>query len=387
MEFDLVIVGGGLAGAALAVALRKSRLSVAVVDTAPPLKPATWDTRVYAYSPANATFLQDIGVWEQLDHGRICPVHAMEIFGDRSGALRFGAEESGLGELAWIAESSLVHLELWESLRRQHNVEVFVPARPVRLELGAGGAQLALQDGRTLSARLVVGADGRDSWVREQAGISTQGLAYDEVALVANFACELPHGSRAFQWFREDGTVAWLPLPGNRMSLVWSAPEAVAEELSALTDEAFVDRVAKAGNHALGQLSLLTPRAGFPLRFMRVSSVVGQRIALIGDSAHAIHPLSGHGINLGFQDAKVLSEKLTALKEWEDPGDDFVLRAYARERAEEPCLVQYLTHGINRLFNLRNPLAVAARNLGLNLTDRMPVVRNALTRYAVSGKF
>lgn len=387
MEFDLVIVGGGLAGAALAVALRKSRLSVAVIDVAEPRPPVDWDTRIYAYSPANAAFLQNIGVWERLDHGRICPVSAMEIHGDQAGALRFEAEESGLGQLAWIAESSLIHVELWESLKRQHNVQVFNPAHVSRLELNAAEARLDLQDGRSLSARLIVGADGRDSWVRERAGISNRTVPYGELAIVANFTCERPHGNRAYQWFRNDGIVAWLPLPGNRMSLVWSAPDEVAAELMAAGDDEFVERVAQAGNHSLGQLSLMTPRAGFPLRFMRVNAVVGQRVALIGDAAHAIHPLSGHGINLGFQDAKVLSEKLMAMRPWEDPGDEFMLRAYARERAEEPWLVQYLTHGINRLFGMRSPFAVFARNAGLNLTDRLPVVRNALTRYAVSGKF
>lgn len=388
MKFDVVIIGGGLAGAALAVALRKSRLSIALVDAAPPVKPASaWDTRIYAYSPGSAAFLQQLGVWGHLDRARICPVDSMAVFGDRAGALNFNAEDCGLTELAWIAESSLVHAELWEGLKRQHNVTVFAPAQPAQMDIGDGGVKLDLGGGDALLAKLVVGADGRRSWVRQQAALSADIVEYDEVAIVANFECERDHDNRALQWFRDDGTVAWLPLPGRNISLVWSTKSQNAEALLALDDKTFVERVASAGAHALGNLHMITPRASFPLIFMRLDSAVSRRVALIGDAAHAIHPLSGHGINLGFQDARVLSEKLMGLAEWEDPGDVQVLRAYARERAEEPFLVQYVTHGINRLFGSRNPVAAVLRNAGLNLTDRLPVVRNALTRYAVSGKF
>lgn len=387
MKFDLIIVGGGLAGAALAVALRKSRLSIALVDNAPPVRSHQWDARIYAYSPASISFLQALGVWDHLDVSRVCPVRAMGVYGDRGGALHFSAEDCGLGELAWIGESNLVHLELWEGLKRQHNVRLFAPDVPVSVAFEQDAVELELGGGQRISARLLVGADGRESWVRKQLGIAVRDLAYDELAIVANFDCERPHDHSALQWFREDGIVAWLPLPGNRMSLVWSAARPVADQLMACDDASFTERVAEAGGRRWGALSMFTPRAAFPLRFMRLDTVAARRVALVGDAAHAIHPLSGHGINLGFQDARVLSEKLLALPEWDDPGSDAVLRAYARERAEEPFLVQYVTHGINRLFNTRNPLVVAARNLGLNLTDRLPVVRNALTRYAVGGKF
>lgn len=387
MNFDVVIVGGGLAGAALAVALRKSRLTVALIDAAAPRATTSWDARIYAYSPANAQFLRSIGVWERLDRSRLCPVHAMEIFGDGDGALNFSANDSGLAELAWIGESSLVLCELWESLQRQHNVTVLCPAVPSALNVADDGVELQLSDGRQVRARLLVGADGRDSWVRQQCGIAARVVDYEESALVANFRCERDHGNRAFQWFSERGIVAWLPLPERHMSLVWSLESGLAADLMALDDADFTERVAGAGQRRLGGLELVTPRAAFALRFMRVESVISPRVALIGDAAHAIHPLSGHGINLGFQDAKVLAERLLGMPQWEDPGARGLLRAYERARAEEPWLVQYVTHGLNRLFKTNNPLAAAARNFGLNLTDRLPVVRNALTRYAVAGKF
>lgn len=387
MKFDVIIVGGGLAGASLAVALSRGRLRIALIDGGPPIRTSGWDSRIYAYSPANVAFLQTLGVWERLDLSRTCAIHDMEVFGDRGGALRFSAGDCGVDALAWIAESSLVHLELWESLKRQHNVQLFAPTVPASLEVQEDVAEVELDTGLRMTGRLLVGADGRNSWVRARAGIDAREVVYDELAIVANFACSRPHGNRALQWFCDDGIVAWLPMAGNNMSMVWSAKKQRAEEIMATDDDTFTRMVAEAGEKAFGELSLITPRARFPLKFMRVSSVVSKRVALVGDAAHAIHPLSGHGINLGFQDAKVLSQKLLDLPEWGDPGDERILRAYARERAEEPCLVQYVTHGINRLFNIRHPLAVAARNFGLNLTDRLPVVRNALTRYAVSGKF
>ncbi len=164
MDFDLVIVGGGLAGAALAVALRRSSLRIAVVEASPPVRSESWDQRVYAYSPASARFLDELGAWRHIDPARLQPVSEMRVFGDDGGAICFSAYESGLSELAWIGESSRVHLELWESLRRQHNVTLFCPARPQALEIRPTGVALRVDDGRTLSASLIVGADGRDSW-------------------------------------------------------------------------------------------------------------------------------------------------------------------------------------------------------------------------------
>lgn len=387
MNFDLIVVGGGLAGAALAVALRRSHLKVAVVETRAPQLPVDWDQRVYAYSPASMSFLDELGVWRHLEQERLQAVAEMRIFGDAGGALRFSAYDSGLPELAWIGESSRIHQELWESLKRQHNVTLLCPAAPATLDLSVDGVSIGLQDGRVLRARLVVGADGRESWVRRQAGIDASVSAYGERGVVANFECATPHRATAFQWFRDDGILAWLPLPGKRMSMVWSAPDEEAERLLALDEGAFCDEVATAGGHALGALGLITPRAAFPLRLMRVEAVAKERVALIGDAAHAIHPLSGHGINLGFQDAKALAEILALAPAWRDIGELAILRNYARARAEEPFLMQYLTHGLNRLFSQKNPVLSTLRNTGMNLTGSLPVLTNALTRYAATGRF
>ncbi len=387
MKFDVLIVGAGLAGAALAAALRGSTLKIGIIEARPPSRPAGWDPRIYAISPANVEFLSAIGIWQHLDTARMAPVYDMEIHGDAGGRLDFSAYDSGLRELAWIVESSLMQQELWETIKRQHNVTLIWPASPTALAIDDSAAHLTLSDGRRIEARLIVAADGRDSWVRQAAGIGARNTPYGEKGVVANFRCEKPHRDTAFQWFRKDGVLAYLPLPEQQMSMVWSAPDALADELVALSPEALCAKVAEAGEHRLGALTPVTPAAAFPLRLMRVDSAVKPRLALIGDAAHAIHPLSGHGINLGYQDARALAEQLATLPAWRDPGELSVLRAYARARAEETALLQYTTHGLNRLFKPADPLLSGLRNFGLNLTNRLPVLRNALVRYAIAGRF
>ena len=389
MSFDVVIVGGGLAGLSLACALRDTRLKIALVENHAPMPSAGWDSRVYAISPANASFLQQIGAWKHLDAERIAPIHAMRILGDGGAQLDFSAYESGISELGWILESSLMACELWECVKRQGNLTLLCPAMPRAVEIGAEAAVLTLADGQTLSAKLLVGADGRDSWVREAAGLSAISTPYEEMGVVANFECERPHRGIARQWFRDDGVLAWLPLAGdstaNRFSMVWSTPDTHAEELLTLSAEDLCARVAEAGNTELGALKLLTPAAAFPLRLMRVPRTVSPRLALIGDAAHGIHPLSGHGINLGYQDAKALSELLAATPEWQDIGSERLLRRYQRARREETLLMQYTTDTIRRIFRERLPGLKPLRNFGMNLTNALPVLKNLLVRYAIGA--
>ncbi|WP_319243015.1 UbiH/UbiF family hydroxylase [uncultured Propionivibrio sp.] len=383
MSFDVIVVGGGLAGLSLACALRDTRLKIALVEARPPQRAEGWDARIYALSPANASFLQRIGAWKHLDAGRLSPIHAMKVYGDTGARLVFDAYEAGVDELAWILESSQLACELWENLRRQGNVTLYCPANPEKLHLGDDSATLTLNDGQVLAGRLLVGADGRDSWVRESAGLGARHSPYDEMGVVANFECEAPHRNTAFQWFRDDGVLAWLPLPGQRLSMVWSAPNTLADELMTLSPEALATRVAAAGEHTLGALRLITPPAAFPLRLMRVPTTVAPRLALIGDAAHGIHPLSGHGINLGLRDAEALAARLAATPDWQDIGDLRLLRRHQRERAEETALLQYTTHTLRLLFREKLPGLKFVRNTGLSLTDRLPLVKNQLLRYAL----
>ncbi len=383
--FDVLIVGGGLAGLSLACALRDTRLKIALLESSPSQPSAGWDARVYAISPANAEFLQAIGVWKHLDGERISPIAAMKIVGDSGAKLDFSAYETGVAELGWVLESSLMACELWENVKRQANLTLLCPAAPNAIKMGEKSVELSLAEGQSLSTKLLVGADGGDSWVRGAAGLQAIATPYGEMGLVANFESEHPHRGIARQWFRDDGVLAWLPLPGNRISVVWSTPDVHAGELLALPAEALALRVASAGGDALGSLKLLTPASAFPLRLLRVPQTIGSRVALLGDAAHGIHPLSGHGINLGYQDAKALAALLAATPEWQDVGSERLLQRYQRARREETLLVQYTTHTIRRLFRETLPGMRPLRNLGLGLTNALPVVKNALVRYALGG--
>ena len=385
MQFDLIIVGGGLAGASLAVALRDTRLSIALVETAPPFRLEGWDTRIYAVSPANMAFLDSIGAWKHLDSSRLTPIEAMRVFGDAHGKIDFSAYESGVSELGWMVESSLMACELWESIKRQSNLTLFCPAKPQSLDFSEQAATLTLTDKVQLSAKLIVGADGRDSWVREQSGLTALHTPYGEKGVVANFTTERPHRNVAYQWFRDDGVLAYLPLPGQSISIVWSTPEAHADALCALPPEAFCAKVAAAGQETLGKLELLTAPTAFPLRLMRVAKTVAPRVALVGDAAHGIHPLSGHGINLGFQDAKELATQLAATQPWQDIGEQRFLERYQRARKEETLLLQTGTDGLRRLFRATQPGIKPLRNLGLGLTNHLPIVKSALVRYALGS--
>lgn len=389
MSFDVIIVGGGLAGLSLARALRDTRLQIALVERRPPVPATGWDARVYAVTPANVAFLERIGVWSHLEHRRIAPIHAMQIFGDAGARLRFSAFESGLETLGCVVESSLMTTELWESVKRQSNVTLCCPAGPATLDRTPTGARLTLDDRRTLTGRLIVGADGRDSWIRQAAGLAARAQPYGEMGVVANFACAEPHRGEARQWFREDGILAWLPLAGDdgvhRLSIVWSTPEAHAQALLALEPEAFAARVAAAGGNALGPLQTITAAQAFPLHRLVVAERVAPRLALIGDAAHGVHPLSGHGINLGFRDAEALAETLASAPPLQDPGTLALLRRYERARQEETRLLQYTTHTLHRLFHEKLSALKFLRNAGMNLTDRLPVVKNLLARYATGA--
>ena len=231
---------------------------------------------------------------------------------------------------------------------------------------------------------VIVGADGASSWVRQAAGIVAEPKSYGQTAVVANFACQLAHHGRAYQWFRDDGGVlAWLPLPGRRISMVWSAPDTLAQALLAESNEALTSRVADAGGQTLGELECITPVAGFPLRFLRVPTPVALRLALVGDAAHGVHPLAGQGVNLGFGDAQMLAAVLAERGPVTDAGAPILLERYARRRAEPVLAMQAVTDGLARLFGPPTPWLKSLRNAGISAVDRLPLLKRALAQPAL----
>ena len=382
-RYQAVIVGAGLVGTAAALALGRQGVRVALVERQPPqVQTDIWDTRIYAISPAPQRFLERIGAWQRLDADRIQQVYRMDVTGDAHGTIRLDAYESGVSHLATILESGRLQHALWQAIEADGNVALHCPAAIESLVGNGAVTQLALADGTMLEADLVVGADGAASRIREWAGLTSTLTPYGQSGVVANFECERPHRGTAFQWFFDSDILAWLPLEGNRMSMVWSTRTAHADELLALDGAALADKVRAAGHHRLGDLRLLTPAAAFPLRLIRVDAVVAPGVALIGDAAHGVHPLAGQGVNLGFGDAEILVDVLARRPARSYCGDVRVLQRYARERAEPVRRMQALTHGLHHLF--ADARAGWLRNVGMRIVDHLPPMKAALVREAMS---
>jgi 2-octaprenylphenol hydroxylase len=391
MKFDVVIIGGGLVGASLAAALKHSGLSLAMVESQSLLMPENasvntedWDSRIFAISPGSRSFLEQSGAWSLLDPRRIVPVEAMRVFGDTGAELEFSAYQMGVAELACILENRALHSALWQVLQHQENLTLLHPARCASLEISADEAMLALEDGRMLGAKLIVGADGRDSWVRSQAGISAAPLDYQQHGVVANFSCELPHRGIAYQWFQPDGILALLPLAGNRVSMVWSVSPEQSARLLALPPDELCAQVAAASRHTLGELKLVTPPAAFPLRLLVLPQISAPRVALIGDAAHNMHPLAGQGVNTGFRDARQLAQILLERGAQNDCGEAHLLRRYERKRKEDIYTMQAATYGLKNLFNNDIPLLRTARNLGLDAANRIAPLKKMLMQHALN---
>ena len=381
-RYQVVVVGAGLVGAAAALALGRQGLRVALIERQPPAVPdETLDTRIYAISPASQRFLERIGAWQRLDAGRIQPVFRMDVAGDTSGAVRLDAYEAGVSHLATILESGRLQHALWQAIEADGNVARYCPAAIAALKHGERFTRITLDDGTVLEAELVVGADGAASRTREWAGVASTLTPYGQSGVVANFECERPHRGTAFQWFFDSDILAWLPLPGNHLSIVWSTQAAHADELLALDAAALAAKVQAAGHDRLGTLNLLTPAAAFPLRLIRVESVVASGVALIGDAAHGVHPLAGQGVNLGFGDAEALVDVLAQHRRT-PLGDMRVLQTYARQRAEPVQRMQALTHGLHHLFADRR--AAWLRNAGMTIVNQLPPLKAALVSEAMS---
>ena len=235
----------------------------------------------------------------------------------------------------------------------------------------------------SLRSRLLVGADGAQSAVRAAAGMNATVTDYRQTAVVSNFACERPHLNTAWQWFTDEGVVALLPLPGERVSLVWSAPAALAHELAALEPAALARRVTERSGAALGELVPAGPAATFPLRLVVVDRLIAPRVALVGDAAHVVHPLAGQGLNLGLQDVASLLEVVRGREAFRDIGDTVLLRRYERSRAEPIAMMRAATDGLARLFSIDDPLARFVRNTGMAAVDRLPPLKSLLIRQAL----
>jgi 2-polyprenylphenol 6-hydroxylase len=392
---DICIVGNGAIGKTAALALARAGLRVILL--APPAAPpssapvASWDVRVYAVNQIAFDLLSSVKVWDALDAERVAAVNGMAVTGDAEnnpGHLSFDAYSAHVDALAWIIEDRNLNAALDAALKFASNVRV-VQGRATQLQINANRAHLQLDNGETLDADLLVGADGSQSWVRGQCDIGLDYRSYGQRAIVTNFACEKPHLGIAHQWFTaSEGIVALLPLPGLRVSLVWSAPEVLAETLMRQSAAELAQQLAKYANAALGALTPLEPELvrAFPLRLIKPHAITAARVALIGDAAHVVHPLAGHGMNLGFADVAALVKVLGEREPQRDCGDERVLGRYARARKEDVLLMQLATDGLARLFGANIEPLRLARNLGLNLLNQVPVLKRRLMAHALGRK-
>ncbi|HKL78023.1 MAG TPA: FAD-dependent monooxygenase [Gammaproteobacteria bacterium] len=385
-EYDVIILGGGMVGAAVAAALAATPLRVAVVEARPQAEqPASDSRRVSALTAGTVNILQSLGVWAAVAEADTQPITGMTVWdGERAGTISFGAAETGLDSLGAMAHNATVAQALQAATTGVANVDWYCPARWNALERDVDRARLNVttDEGRfALSAALVVGADGRDSALRDTVAIPTVGWSYGQSAVVAAIRPQRPHRGRAYQRFLRGGPLALLPLPQGLSSLVWSVPSPRAEGLLDLDDAAFADRLYRAFGPELGTLEVAGPRGAFPLRLEHARRYADQRVVLVGDAAHAIHPLAGLGLNLGLRDAAELGETLAAAHlAGEDLGGGEVLGRYQRARRVDNWMVSAYTDGFHRLFANDSQVLGTVRSLGLNLVDRAVPVKRLLMR-------
>ena len=382
-DMDILVCGGGITGAAFSLALAECGLQVSVVSDILPGKRSSTG-RVYALSPASQRFLARLGVWSQLEKGRCEPIRAMHVFGDeQQSMISFLAQEYGVGELGWIVSEEDIQDALDMALDRSHILRVH--GRVCSLNLMKRSVRAHFEDESSFETRLLVGADGGRSFVRNYAGFESQFKTYGHMAVTFNLKASIPHSGLARQWFEGGRVLALLPLPDNHLSVVWSMPKCEADSFLALSQNNQVDMIEKASFGVAGSLEAVTAACAFPLNLLSVPSPAMERVALIGDAAHVVHPLAGQGANLGLQDAEVLADVIIC-RGRHDPGERFLLNQYFRRRARVVRHMQKVTDGLQLLFSRRDPFSRWIRNYGLKRVDHVLWIKKRIMHLAMQGE-
>lgn len=392
---EVIIVGGGLVGPVLALALASGGIRSLVLDAEAPATHADpdFDGRAYALSLSSCRMLSVLGLWRQVA-AQAQDIAEIRISDGRPGEgagpwdLHFHGQEIDDGPMGHILEDRFLRAALQAAMTASGHIDHRPATRVVAQTPGAAGIRVTLDDGVTLEAALLVGCDGRASGVAARAGISRLGWDYRQTSLVCAVAHELPHHGVAHQFFMPAGPLAILPLPGNRSSIVWTEARDRAAVIQAMSAEDYLATLRPRFGDFLGPISLAGGRWSYPLGLTLATRFAAPRVALAGDAAHGVHPLAGQGLNLGLRDVAALAEVLVAARRrGQDIGAADVLEAYARWRRVDTGMLVAATDGINRLFSNDNPLLRLGRGLGLGLVNRLPPLRRELIRAAagISG--
>ncbi len=396
-SYDVVVVGGGITGLTIAALLAHGTcaeaLRVTVIDAAPRPRfdrDADVGLRVSAIATGSADILSAFGAWDTIVNMRACPYEHMRVWDgaddpDGPSTLRFDADEFAVAQLGFIVENLLIQDAILKVLDRT-TVNQRFDARIRNVEKAGDTYRIRLEDGRELDADLLIGADGARSLVRESAGITVRRRPYAQTAFVTHLRPEYPHGDTARQRFLPDGPLGMLPLEDGRISVVWSTtPETAAHAMNAAED-ALGEMLTDASDDVLGQLTAAGPRGTFPLCAQHARNYVLPRLALIGDAAHAVHPLAGQGANLGLADASALSLVIEeAIRKGEHPGDRPVLRRYERARKGANATMLHLMTGLNQLFAADSPTIGELRRAGMRLFNVSGPVRERAVRVALGA--
>ena len=386
---DVAIVGGGMVGLAVACGLQGSGLRVAVLEQREP-QPLAADAapalRVSAINAASEKLLTRLGVWSDIVARRASCYHGMEVWDkDSFGRIEFDDQSMGYSHLGHIVENAVIHYALWQKAQQSSDITLMAPAELQQVAWGENEAFLTLKDGAMLTARLVIGADGANSWLRNKADIPLTFWDYRHHALVATIRTEEAHGAVARQAFHGEGILAFLPLSDPHLcSIVWSLVPEAAERMQQLSDEQFNQALNIAFDNRLGLCQVESDRQVFPLTGRYARQFAAHRLALVGDAAHTIHPLAGQGVNLGFMDAAELVDELKRLhRQGKDIGQYLYLRRYERSRKHSAAMMLAGMQGFRELFAGTNPAKKLLRDIGLKLADTLPGVKPQLLRQAM----
>jgi 2-octaprenyl-6-methoxyphenol hydroxylase len=390
MTHDLIIVGGGLNGASLALAAAQSGLNSVVVDALPRDAQIQddFDGRSYALALSSQRMLRGLGIWDGLDsHAQV--MDEIKVSDGRVGeasvflGLHFASAEVEEGPMGYMMEDRFLRRALLAAMEGSNQITHMPDTKVVSQTVSAGGTEVLLANGDTLKGRLLIGADGRQSGTAKRAGIRRTGWGYGQTALVCAIAHEKPHGGVAHQLFMPHGPLAILPLPGNRSSIVWSEKSDLAQQINALGDEDYLEVLRPRFGDFLGEIALDGQRFTYPLNLTLANSFISDRLALVGDAAHGMHPIAGQGLNAGLRDVAVLAHVLDhAMRRGEDIASPLVLGRYQSWRRFDTATLAASTDLFNRLFSNDNPLLRAGRDLGMSLINKTPALRRSFIREA-----